>query len=123
MASGMFVIFKFALSQSSLVRVSFFFRSARRATLPSNTASASGPACRAEGTSYSKFIAGLKKAGIELDRRALAELALNEPTSFAEVCKTAPTAASAILENQGLKIRARAPRVIIQKIGYTSLLP
>ena len=35
--------------------------------------------------SYSKFMHGLKKGGIELDRRALADLAVNEPKAFAAV--------------------------------------
>lgn len=39
-------------------------------------------AVREHGLSYSKFIAGLKKAGIELDRKVLAELALEKPESF-----------------------------------------
>lgn len=38
--------------------------------------------CRAHGLSYSKFIGGLKKAGIELNRKMLADIALNEPASF-----------------------------------------
>ena len=38
--------------------------------------------CRQHGLSYSKFIGGLKKAGIELNRKMLADIALNEPASF-----------------------------------------
>jgi large subunit ribosomal protein L20 len=38
--------------------------------------------CRLNGTSYSKFIGGLKKAGIELNRKILADLAANEPVAF-----------------------------------------
>jgi large subunit ribosomal protein L20 len=37
---------------------------------------------RENGLSYNRFIAGLKKAKIELDRKILAELALNQPTVF-----------------------------------------
>ena len=40
-------------------------------------------ACRQHGTSYSRFIAGLKAAGIEVDRKILAELAVNDPDAFA----------------------------------------
>src|SRR6187431_3224186 len=36
-------------------------------------------ACRLEGVSYSRFIAGLKAAGIEVDRKVLADLAVTEP--------------------------------------------
>jgi large subunit ribosomal protein L20 len=41
--------------------------------------------CRANGMSYSTFIAGLKKKNIELDRKVLAQLALHEPATFAKV--------------------------------------
>lgn len=46
-------------------------------------------AARLNGTTYSKLIAGLKKADVELDRKVLAELAVNEPKAFAAVVKTA----------------------------------
>ena len=44
-------------------------------------------AARANGTTYSRLISGLKKAGINLDRKVLAELAVNEPRAFEEVVK------------------------------------
>lgn len=45
-------------------------------------------AVRAEGSSnYSQFIAGLKAANVELDRKILADLAATEPTVFSEVLK------------------------------------
>src|SRR6201990_2596371 len=46
-------------------------------------------AARLNGTTYSKLIAGLKAAKIELDRKVLAELAVNEPKAFEAVVKTA----------------------------------
>ncbi|HVV25423.1 MAG TPA: 50S ribosomal protein L20 [Candidatus Saccharimonadales bacterium] len=46
-------------------------------------------AARLNGTTYSKLIAGLKKADITLDRKILAELAVNEPKAFSEVVKAA----------------------------------
>lgn len=42
-------------------------------------------ACRAEGISYSRFIAALKKANVALDRRVLADLAVNDPKTFSAV--------------------------------------
>lgn len=45
-------------------------------------------AARIEGTTYSKLIAGLKAANVSLDRKVLAELAVNEPAAFKEVVKT-----------------------------------
>lgn len=44
-------------------------------------------AARLNGTTYSKLIAGLKKANIILDRKILAELAVNEPKAFTEIVK------------------------------------
>jgi len=42
-------------------------------------------ACRANGTSYSQFINGLKKAGIEMNRKMLADMAVREPASFSNL--------------------------------------
>lgn len=44
-------------------------------------------AARLNGTSYSKLIAGLKKADISLDRKVLSELAVSEPAAFTAVVK------------------------------------
>jgi large subunit ribosomal protein L20 len=44
-------------------------------------------AARMNGTTYSKFIADLKTANITLDRKVLAELAVNDPAAFAAVVK------------------------------------
>lgn len=46
-------------------------------------------AARLNGTTYSQLIAGLKKANIELDRKVMAELAVNEPKAFADIVKAA----------------------------------
>jgi large subunit ribosomal protein L20 len=46
-------------------------------------------AARQNDTSYSKLIAGLKKNKIELNRKILAELAVNEPKIFGEIVKAA----------------------------------
>lgn len=42
-------------------------------------------ACRLQGISYSVFINGLKKANIELDRKILADMAMNDADTFAKV--------------------------------------
>jgi len=52
-------------------------------------------ACREQGTSYSRFIAGLKVAGIEVDRKVLADLAVTDPTAFAALVKQANEATPA----------------------------
>src|SRR2546422_871181 len=46
-------------------------------------------ACRQLGLSYSTFMNGLKKAGIGLDRKVLAELAVSDPAAFAKLAETA----------------------------------
>ena len=52
-------------------------------------------ACRQRGTSYSRFIAGLKAAGIEVDRKILADLAVNEPDAFTALVEAASAASAA----------------------------
>lgn len=45
-------------------------------------------AARENGTTYGKFIANLKAAGVELDRKVLADIAVNDPKAFAEIVKS-----------------------------------
>lgn len=45
-------------------------------------------AARENGTTYGKLISGLKKANIELDRKVLSELAVNEPKAFIAIVKS-----------------------------------
>jgi large subunit ribosomal protein L20 len=61
-------------------------------------------ACRLAGISYSKFIAGLKASGLELDRKVLADIAVRDAAAFAKIVdqvkphipkQPAPTAAAA----------------------------
>jgi large subunit ribosomal protein L20 len=47
---------------------------------------------RAEGLTYAKFVHGLKTAGIELDRKVLADLAVRDPDAFRTLVKEAQTA-------------------------------
>ena len=46
-------------------------------------------ACRINNISYSKFMFGLKNAGIELNRKVLAEIAVSDASAFASLCETA----------------------------------
>ena len=46
-------------------------------------------ACRMNGLSYSKFMFGLKKAGIELNRKVLAEIAVSDSAAFVTLCEKA----------------------------------
>ena len=49
-------------------------------------------AARINGMSYSTFMHGLKVAGIDLDRKVLSDIAINDPKGFAELCKVAQKA-------------------------------
>ena len=52
-------------------------------------------ACRQNGMSYSRFIAGLKAAQVEVDRKMLADLAVHQPQAFAALAQKATPAQSA----------------------------
>lgn len=49
-------------------------------------------AARLNGLSYSRFINGLKKANVELDRKVLADIAVNDPNGFAHLATQAKAA-------------------------------
>ncbi len=51
-----------------------------------------GASCRAAGITYSQFIAGLKKAGIGLNRKALSNLAIEDATAFGQIVEQAKAA-------------------------------
>ena len=52
-------------------------------------------ACRANGISYSRFTNGLKHAGVEVDRKILADLAVHDPKAFASLVEQAKAATAA----------------------------
>jgi large subunit ribosomal protein L20 len=49
-------------------------------------------AARREGLSYNQFVSGCRKAGIELDRKVLADLAVSDPAAFRVIAEQAKTA-------------------------------
>jgi large subunit ribosomal protein L20 len=55
-----------------------------------------GAACRAADISYSRFMDGLKKAGVDLNRKILADMALNDPTAFSALVNQAKAAAEKV---------------------------
>ena len=63
-----------------------------------------GAAARINGLSYSTFINGLKKAGVELDRKVLSDIAVHDAAGFATLAGTAKSA----LEKAGVKHTASA---------------
>jgi large subunit ribosomal protein L20 len=52
-------------------------------------------ACRAEGLTYSRFIEGLLKAQVQVDRKMLADMAVRDPAGFSAVVEKAKTALKA----------------------------
>ncbi len=52
-------------------------------------------ACRENGTSYSRFISGLRAAEIDVDRKILADLAVTDPAAFTALVEAAQAAAPA----------------------------
>ena len=51
-----------------------------------------GASCRAAEISYSRFMSGLKKAGIDLNRKILADMAMNDPAAFTTLVNQAKAA-------------------------------
>ncbi len=51
-----------------------------------------GAAARLHGLSYSRMMHGLKQAGIELDRKVLADMAINDAAGFAKLAESARAA-------------------------------
>ena len=49
-------------------------------------------ACQANGIKYSRFIDGLNKAKVEINRKTIADLAINSPAAFEQLVKTAQSA-------------------------------
>ncbi|HLU42671.1 MAG TPA: 50S ribosomal protein L20 [Microthrixaceae bacterium] len=52
-------------------------------------------ACRANGTTYSRFVSGLRIAGVEVDRKVLADLAVRDESAFAALVGVADSALAA----------------------------
>jgi large subunit ribosomal protein L20 len=75
-------------------------------------------AARENGMSYNKFINGLHVAGVEVDRKILADLALNEPEAFAELVKVATDA-----HDNGAKAKAQPKPKAAAKPAATKAEP
>jgi large subunit ribosomal protein L20 len=54
-----------------------------------------GAGARQNGLSYSRFISGLQRAGVEVDRKALADLAVHDPAAFGQLVQAAKDALAA----------------------------
>ena len=65
-------------------------------------------AARAHGLSYNQFINGCNKAGIELDRKVLADLAVSDPAAFGAIAEQAKAALAA--GSDGAEAAAARPK-------------
>ncbi|MEO7429147.1 MAG: 50S ribosomal protein L20 [Acidimicrobiales bacterium] len=73
-------------------RYAFRDRRARKGDFRSLWIQRINAACRENGTSYSRFIAGMRLAEIEVDRKVLADLAVREPAAFTSLVQAATEA-------------------------------
>ena len=80
-------------------------------------------ACRLNEISYSKFIDGLNKANININRKMLAEIAINDEKAFAELVKTAKKALEGKLEAVKEVKVAKAAKVETIKEAKTEKAP
>jgi len=82
----------YRLAKQAVIRAlqySYRDRRNRRRDLRSLWIGRINAAARENGTTYGKLISGLKAAQVELDRKVLADLAVNEPKAFTDIVKTA----------------------------------
>ena len=78
------------------LRYSFRDRRARKGDMRQLWIQRINAACRSNGMSYSVFINGLKLAGVEVDRKVLADLAVTDATAFAALVKVAAEAKASV---------------------------
>ena len=73
-------------------------------------------ACRANGISYSKFINGLNKAGIEVNRKMLSEIAIDNPKTFTEFVNLAKSALDGkVIKKETVSKKEAAPKKVEAK--------
>jgi large subunit ribosomal protein L20 len=77
------------------LRYSYADRRARKGDFRRLWISRINAACRQNDMSYSVFINGLKLAGVDVDRKILADIAVTDPAAFAELVSVARRAAEA----------------------------
>ena len=72
-------------------------------------------ACRQNEISYSKFINGLNKAGVIINRKMLSELAISDPKAFAELVKVAKDALNGKVTKTEVKETKKEEKVVAKK--------
>ena len=79
-------------------------------------------ACRENEISYSKFIDGLNKAGLEINRKMLSEIAINDPKAFSELVKVAKSGKVANAEvKKEVKETKKEEKVDLTKLTVAEL--
>lgn len=68
-------------------------------------------ACRINGISYSKFINGLSKAGITINRKMLSEIAIDDPKTFTELVNSSKAALEGKVVKEAKKVTKEAKKV------------
>ena len=77
--------------------------------------------CRNNNISYSKFINGLNKAGIVINRKMLSELAINDPKTFSELVKQANDALNGKVKKTTVKKEETKKEVKKEKVDYSKM--
>lgn len=82
-------------------------------------------ACRVNGISYSKFINGLNKAGVEINRKMLSEIAINDEKAFANLIELAKTGKAPKVEVKATTKKAEEKKttkaVKEEKVDYSKM--
>ena len=78
-------------------------------------------ACRDNEISYSRFIEGLNKAGLEINRKMLSEIAINDPKAFSELVKVAKSGKVKVAEVKETKNEVKKETKKEEKKDLTSL--
>ena len=72
-------------------------------------------ACRENEISYSRFIEGLTKAGVEINRKMLSEIAINDPKAFDELVKVAKDGKNGKVTKQEVKTEVKEDKKVAPK--------
>jgi large subunit ribosomal protein L20 len=78
-------------------------------------------ACRENEISYSRFIEGLNKAGLEINRKMLSEIAINDPKAFSELVKVAKSGKTVKKEVKEVKETKKEEKVDLTKLTVAEL--
>lgn len=80
-------------------------------------------ACRENDISYSKFMNGLAKVGIEINRKMLSEMAINEPAAFAKLVETSKKALDGKVAPKEVATKTESKKVETkaEKADYSSM--